>query len=193
MSISRSIGMVRVRPAWDIEVPALLARVLGVIFSVVLMGLGAHVKFFLPGNPVPVTLQTFFVLLAGALLGARAGVAAVALYITLGVAGLPMFAGAGAAGVAYLLGPTGGYLAGFLVAAALVGGLARRVKSLLGLALVFVVAEIVLLLMGALHLSLWLRLGVGKGFALGFVPFLYGDVVKAAAAFVLFILLDRRR
>lgn len=173
--------------------PAPLARVLGVVFSVALIALGAHVRFYLPGNPVPVTLQTFFVLLAGALLGWRAGMAAVGLYIGLGMAGWPLFAGAGAAGVGYLLGPTGGYLVGFMAAAGLVGVLARRVRSVWGLGASFLAASCLILLLGTAYLAICLQVGWVRAFALGFLPFVYGDVVKAAAAGVLFLTLRSTR
>src|SRR6185295_4662697 len=87
--------------------------------------IGAKVSVPLPGTPVPGTLQTLAVLMAGACLGAQAGSASQALYILLGVAGLPVFALPGA-GPAYLLGPTGGYLIGFVAAAWGVGWLLRR-------------------------------------------------------------------
>jgi hypothetical protein len=75
-----------------VELPSWLARAFGIAAVVVLVALGAHVKLFMPGNPVPVTLQTFFVLLAGAMLGPRDGMIAVICYITVEIVGGPVFA-----------------------------------------------------------------------------------------------------
>ena len=95
----------------------------------------AQVRIPLPFTPVPITGQTFAVLLVGAVLGSRRGAASLLLYLMQGLVGLPFFAG-GTSGLAILLGPTGGYLVGFIVAAYLVGllaarGLDRRIPSAL--------------------------------------------------------------
>lgn len=103
---------------------ALAYDALLVITGSVLMGLLAQVSLPLPFSPVPITGQTFGVLMLGALLGKKRGALAVVTYLSEGVAGLPVFAGA-AAGPAVLLGPTGGYLLGFLLAAYAVGALAE--------------------------------------------------------------------
>ena len=81
----------------------------------------AQVRIPLPFTPIPITGQTFAVLLVGVALGSRRGAASLALYLLMGLAGLPFFAG-GASGMAYVLGPTGGYLVGFIAAAALPTG-----------------------------------------------------------------------
>ncbi|MFB0516100.1 MAG: biotin transporter BioY, partial [Candidatus Neomarinimicrobiota bacterium] len=90
-----------------------------------LVALSAQAAFRLPFSPVPITGQTLAVLLVGALLGSVRGAVSLLLYLAEGIAGLPVFA-AGGAGVAYFLGPTGGYLVGFVFAAALTGLLAER-------------------------------------------------------------------
>ncbi len=185
-----------VRSVLEIEIPNLLTRAAGIASFVALIGLGAHVKFFLPGNPVPVTLQTLFVLLAGAMLGAREGAAAVATYIVLGAVGVPIFAGAGPAGLAYLLGPTGGYLLGFLVAASVVGVLSRRARKLPGLAVAFLAGEIIILSLGVIRLAFFtgldgLRWGLQRAWTLGAGPFLWGDSLKLAAACLIFHLIRK--
>jgi biotin transport system substrate-specific component len=141
----------------------------------------AQVRIPLPFTPVPITGQTFAVLLVGAVLGSRRGTASLGLYLLMGLAGLPFFAG-GASGLAYLLGPTGGYLVGFIVAAGLVGllaarGLDRRIPSAL---LAFLVGEIVIYLFGVAWLSFYL--GVPHAIMAGLVPFIIGDAIKLAAA-----------
>lgn len=146
-----------------------------------LIALSARVAIPLPFSPVPVTGQTFAVLLVGAALGRWRGAAAVLAYLAEGAAGLPVFAGAHA-GPAVLLGPTGGYLFGFVPGAWLCGLLAergwdRRVGStilsmILGNVVIFAVA------------LPWLARYVGGSsvWALGFWPFIPGDVVKIGLA-----------
>lgn len=146
-----------------------------------LIALSARVAIPLPFSPVPVTGQTFAVLLVGAALGRRRGAAAVIAYLAEGAAGLPVFAGA-SGGPATLLGPTGGYLFGFIPGAWICGLLAERgwdrrvgttiVSMLLGNVAIFAVA------------LPWLARYVGGSnvWALGFWPFLPGDVVKIGLA-----------
>lgn len=147
------------------------------------VALAARVEIVLPWTPVPITGQTFAVLLAGLLLGPRRGAAAMALYLLEGACGLPVFAG-GVAGVAKLFGPTGGYLCAYPLAAALSGWLAsargwdRRPATA---AAAMGVGSLLVLTLGSLWLSLFVG-GVGAGFTRGMLPFLPGDVVKLAAA-----------
>ena len=141
----------------------------------------AQVRIPLPFTPVPLTGQTFAVLLVGAVLGSRRGAASLLFYLILGSFGLPFFAG-GASGLAYLMGPTGGYLVGFVAAASLVGllagrGLDRRVPGAL---LAFLAGEIVIYLFGVAWLSVFL--GIQRAIAVGLVPFLVGDAIKLVAA-----------
>ncbi len=97
-----------------------------------LTGVGALIAIPLPFTPVPITLQTFFIFLAGALLGKYLGALSQLIYLLLGVVGLPVFA-KGSSGIGALLGPSGGYLVGFIPAAFLVGYLLeRREKPPLG-------------------------------------------------------------
>lgn len=158
------------------------ARIAAVALLVVATAVGARISVPLPVTPVPMTLQTLFVLLSGALLGPALGATAQLAYLGAGIAGLPVFVGG--AGLAYLLGPTGGYLLAFPVAAFLAGAAVDRVprQGLTGLAALFgalFLASLVVLLGGAS----WLGLLTGDyagAFALGFVPFLVGDVLKVA-------------
>jgi biotin transport system substrate-specific component len=141
----------------------------------------AQVRIPLPFTPIPITGQTFAVLLVGAVLGSRRGAASLLLYLIQGLLGLPVFAG-GASGLVYLGGPTGGYLVGFVIAASLVGllasrGLDRRIPSAL---LAFLAGEVVIYLFGVAWLSLFL--GIQRAIAAGLLPFLVGDALKLAAA-----------
>lgn len=150
----------------------------------------------IPVGPVPVTLQTLFVLLAGFALGPRGGTYAMLLYIAAGALGLPVFAG-GKSGIAVLFGPTGGYLAGFVVMAWCAGMGGRRRKggrmtvvvatswALAGLAAAYG--------LGALRLMSVLDIGVGRAVAVGVLPFLPGDLLKIVAAVAAWCYLRDRR
>jgi len=156
-----------------------------------LIGLLAQARIPLPWTPVPITGQTFAVLLAAVLLGSWWGGASVAIYIGLGIAGVPWFNG-WAGGIAIIAGPTGGYLIGFILAALFLGYLvdkyakARSFRSLLGLMLF---ADFVLVFgPGLIQLHLWSNLA-GQGtigfyqlLTMGLLPFIAGDVVKVVAA-----------
>jgi biotin transport system substrate-specific component len=143
-------------------------------------------KVQVPFYPVPMTLQTLAVLTLGALFGARLAAATVALYLAEGLIGLPVFAGA-VAGPAYVVGPTGGYLVGFLLAAALVGALAERGWTRgWGLALAaMTLGHIVIFVAG----FAWLAplLGAEKAWAVGVVPFAAATVAKTLLAAALAI------
>jgi biotin transport system substrate-specific component len=146
-----------------------------------LVALLAQVKIALPFTPVPLTGQTLGVLLIGALLGSKRGAAALALYVTEGTLGLPFFAGGGA-GPSYLLGATGGYLLGFVAAAAVVGLLCERgLERSWRTALVpFVAGSLVIYACGAAWLAVFV--GAQKALAAGVLPFIIGDILKALLA-----------
>jgi biotin transport system substrate-specific component len=149
-------------------------------FSVII-GLSARLIIPLPFTPVPVTMQTFAVLLTGAMLGPRLGGLAVLFYLMEGSLGLPVFRG-GTSGIAGLVGPTGGYLIGFIVAAWIVGSLVkRRWDRRFGQAFaMMLVGEAVILALG----SAWLARFVGAENVLmaGVVPFIPGALAKAGLA-----------
>ncbi len=143
--------------------------------------LTARVAIPLPFTPVPITGQTLGVLLTAALLGSRRGALAMALYVAEGAAGLPVFA-FGASGLRVVLGPTGGYLLGFVVAAWVVGllcerGLDRRLHTSV---LAMAIGNFVIYLFGASWLSGFV--GFQAALVQGVLPFLVGDAVKIALA-----------
>ena len=159
--------------------------------------LGARVQVHLPFTPVPVTGQVFCVLLAGAVLGARLGFVSQVQYLAAGAAGLPVFAYGG--GPAALLGPTGGYLIGFPLAAAVTGALCARLgqRGRTGLFVGCLAGVAVIHLFGAAWYGGWSALiGTGAGFvavlAQSVFPFAGIDAVKAAAAAALVPSLQRR-
>ena len=142
-------------------------------------------KFQVPFYPVPMTLQTLVVLMLGVVLGWRLGAMTVLFYLAQGASGLPVFAGTPEKGLGllYMAGPTGGYLMGFVVAAALTGWLAERGfdRSRLGMAAAMVGGNAVIYAMGLL----WLGSFIGYNtqlIALGMTPFVLGDLVKIALA-----------
>lgn len=136
----------------------------------------------IPLQPVPITGQTFAVLLVGALLGSKRGAAAMTAYITQGVVGLPFFAG-GASGIGILTGASAGYLLGFVGAAYVVGWLAERglERSVRTSILPFLAGTLIIYFFGVAWLSNVLG-SVGKAAQLGLLPFLAGDLIKLIAA-----------
>jgi len=154
-----------------------------VVGFALLTALLAQITIPLWFTPVPITGQTFSVLLAGAVLGWRAGAASMSLYWVLGATGLPFYAEArGGWGVA--TGATGGYLVGFVVAAALIGYLAerRQDRAIATAVPAFIAGTVVIYLFGLTWLARQLGVGATEAMELGLVPFVIGDLVKATLA-----------
>jgi biotin transport system substrate-specific component len=148
-----------------------------------LIGVGALVH--LPIGPVPVVLQNLFVLLAGLLLGSRYGLASVLLYLLIGAMGLPVFAG-GKGGIAHFLGPTGGYLVGFAAAAFVAGFISERLPRRLVTDILAVAAgSLIIYLIGVPWLKTVTQMTWDKAFTVGMLPFVPGDILKAAGAVLL--------
>ncbi len=146
-----------------------------------LVALCAQISLPLPFSPVPVTGQTFAVLLLGATFGARRSAAALVLYLAEGAAGLPVFAPSGLPGTARLLGPTGGYLLAFPLAAFLLGVMVERMPRRWWSWLVAALAaEALILAFGTTWLQAITATGWPEALAMGFWPFLPGSFVKAA-------------
>jgi biotin transport system substrate-specific component len=146
-----------------------------------LTALGAFVRIPLSFTPVPITMQTFFVNLAGAVLGPGLGSAAEVLYVAVGVAGIPIFAGAHS-GFARLVGPTGGYLIAFMIVPLVIGRLVR-LRANPGywwIVLCMVCGSIITFAVGATQLALFLGTGPVDAIVKGVLPFLPGDSLKIA-------------
>jgi len=152
-------------------------RVLGVGVFVAATMLGAFVRIPLPFTPVPLTLQTFFVLLSAAFLGQKLGVLTQGSYLLLGAMGLPLFTGT-AAGLFYIFGQVGGYLMGFILASLVIGSLIKNAKSFTSVFLVFCLADALLLATGSFWLKLTMHLNYTQSLFLGFLPFVPGDIIK---------------
>jgi biotin transport system substrate-specific component len=142
-----------------------------------LTAVGAAIS--IPIGPVPITLQVLFVLLAGAMLGARWGALSMVVYLLLGVIGLPVFAG-GTSGLGVLFGPTGGYLFGFVLAAGVTGLLVdlREEKSLPWILPSMAAGLLVIYLLGVVWLSAQTGIGLERAVEVGMLPFLLVDFLK---------------
>jgi biotin transport system substrate-specific component len=169
-----------------------LKRPATVVLAIAAIVISARLDLPVPGSPVPQSAQTLAVLLVGYWLGARDGVLALLAYLLLGAIGIPVFAN-GASGLRHLVGPTSGYLAGFVIAAGMVGWLSqrdhlRRFAPALG---VMIAGHIVILSLGWLRLGI--TLGYGPALAQGVTPFLLGGVVKSILAASIVVLSNRGR
>jgi biotin transport system substrate-specific component len=163
-----------------------LVRIALVVGFALLTALAAQFEIHLGFSPVPVTGQTLAVLLSGGVLGWRAGLGSQLLYVVLGGVGLPFYAG-GEEGWQHLLGATGGYLVGFVVAAALVGWLAerhadRRVPTAIPS---FLAGNAVIYLFGVPWLAAVVGLSPGEALVQGLLPFVIGDLLKIGLAGIL--------
>jgi len=174
--VDRLLGSRLGRRAWDVAI---------ILAGVLLLSLAAQVRIPLGFTPVPLTGQTFAVLLVGAASGPFRGSAAVLLYLAIGLAGAPIFTDAGS-GVGHVLGPTGGYLIGFVLAAAVAGGMARhRLDRSIGSALVsMLLASVVIYACGVIGLMAVTGASLLRALELGVAPFLMADALKAVAAAV---------
>ena len=173
-----------------------LRRVISVLVGALVVALAAQVSVPVPLSPVPMTLQPLAVLVVGGLLGAGGGLAALVTYLALGIAGLPVFAG-GSAGVVHLIGPTGGYLLAFPLAAGLVGALVGRNREPGGAAAPLRVLLACALGMALIHIGGVAQLALVGGdpalaFRVGFVPFFTGDLLKVGLASAVILLASPR-
>ncbi|MDD5687717.1 MAG: biotin transporter BioY [Elusimicrobia bacterium] len=156
---------------------AKVVKAIGVSFFVLATTFGAYVRIPLPFTPVPITLQTFFVLLSGLVMGKKLGGVSQISYLLLGGLGLPLFTNTGA-----LLGPTGGYIIGFIVASWLTGFLLEKNWKIF---YILLLSDFVLLFCGAVNLAFFVG-SFKRAIILGMLPFVVGDIVKIFAAISVF-------
>jgi len=166
-------------------------RALGILVAVGALALSAQFALPVPGTPVPLTLQPMLVVLAGLLLGPVDAAAAMLLYLVAGAVGLPVFAPIGAPGIARLIGPTGGYLLAYPVAAAVAGRLGAGGAAFATRALAATAGMLVLYAGGLAQLAV-LTGSLTTAAVLGVIPFAAADGVKALAAAALSGISDRR-
>jgi biotin transport system substrate-specific component len=156
-----------------------VSRVFWIATFAILTAVGAQVE--IPLKPVPYTLQTLFVLLAGALLGPRNGFISMGVYLVMGIIGMPVFASAGF-GLARIMGPTGGYLLAFPVAAFVVGSIVQSRNHIAWTMIAMVSGLLVVFTIGTLQLALVLGLKFSDAFSGGFLIFSWWDILKLSAA-----------
>jgi len=185
------VSNVTLAPARSVLVDSLGARSVAANITMVVAGAAltaGAAQLVIPMWPVPITGQTFAVLLVGTTLGALRGALSMVLYIALGAIGLPVFT-EGSAGWHVIAGPTGGYLIGFVLAAILTGWLAQRSwdRKVVGAGVAFLAGTAVIYAVGLPWLSVALgQLGypndLGATLQSGLMPFIPGDILKAAVA-----------
>ena len=165
-------------------IPRIIREIVLVMTGSILIALAAQFYFPLPFSPVPITGQTFAVLLLAALYGHNRGGLTVLTYLILGIAGRPVFA-SGAFGIATIIGPTGGYLVGFLPAAYIVGLLSKKGwdRKVWTTATSMIIGNVIIYLAGITWLSRFV--GWDNVLQLGLIPFLIGDGAKIALATLL--------
>ena len=165
---------------------SLAGKALLVVGATAFVALCAHISFPLPFTPVPLTLQNFAVLLVGMVLGPVAGFSAMVLYLVEGAIGLPVFTPYAAGGVAHLLGPNGGYLFSYPLAAATAGWVVRvmqRFTSPFRSALVAsIAATLPIFLLGAGWFAFYAHHNAAATWAMAIAPFVPGEIVKVTAA-----------
>ena len=180
-TLSQSLRTWAVR---DVVVDRRARQAVGIVAFAVATVFGAQVAVPVPLTPVPITLQTLFVILAGVVMGPRAGAASMVLYVGVGALGAPVFSNGGA-GVGWLLGPTGGYLLSYPASAFVAGWAAAGWRtrgswpSVLGALTLGVLAQYA---GGLSQLTLLTGRPFGEVLAMGALPFLFGDAVKVATA-----------
>lgn len=160
-----------------------VVSVLLVVTAAALTALAAQWRIYLPFTPVPITGQTFAVLLTGAALGWRLGAGGQLLYVAVGALGAPVFSDA-AGGFDVITGATGGYLIGFIFAAALVGWMAehRQDRTFPTMFTAFMLSSAVIYVFGVIGLMTSMGMSLSAAVEAGVVPFLLGDLIKASAA-----------
>ena len=163
---------------WPARQNEFLRNVTLTVFGFCLLTLSAKIQVPLP--LVPISMQTFAVLVIGMAYGWRLGGATVLAYLIAGASGLPVFAGTPERGIGllYMMGPTGGFLAGFLIAAVVVGYLAERGwdRSFLGTGAAMVIGHAIISCLGVVWLAQ--AFGVPKAIEVGFTPFLWASLLK---------------
>lgn len=163
-----------------------LNAVIGVVFFVLATAFGAYIRIPVPGTPVPITLQTLFVALSGAVLGKKLGLFSQAAYLFFGVVGLPIFQGYGF-GALHLFGSTGGYLIGFMAASFIVGKMLEKDNlNPYKIAASFIAGNVVLYGLGVAWLVVLYRISFLHAITIGLIPFLTAEAVKIFAAALIY-------
>jgi biotin transport system substrate-specific component len=176
---------------------SLLGRIVLTIAATEFVALCAHVSLPLPFTVVPLTLQTFAVILVGMLFGPVVGFSSMVLYLAEGATGLPVFSPHGLGGIAQLVGPTGGFLVSYPLAAACAGLFTRKIRlfasNFRNGIVAGIIASVPIFVLGILWLGHYQSLGFATSVRLSAVPFLPGEVIKITAAAGIFSSMQRWR
>jgi biotin transport system substrate-specific component len=176
---------------------SLAGRAVLAVAATAFVALCAHVSIPLYFTPVPITLQTFAVLLIGLAFGPALGASTLLLYLAEGAAGLPVFSPQGPGGIAQLLGPTGGFLLSYPLAAAAANSVVRAVRlfrpQFHAAVLAAFAADLVIFAIGAAWFAVLLHLTPAAAWSMAIVPFLLGEVLKITAAAAAYTALLRWR
>lgn len=167
--------------AWGLVPGSRRLAAIGVFGFAAALAAASQIAVPLPGTPVPVTLQPMLVVLAGLMLGPRLGLASVLVFLTAGAAGLPVFTPGGAPGILRFVGPTGGFLIAYPVAAVIAGYVSAHRPTLTGRWAAAMLGMLVIFTGGLAQLSVYLG-GVSQAVVAGVTPFVLLDVVKALVA-----------
>jgi len=172
------------------ESKSVIANIAIAFSGSILLALLARLSIPVPFSPVPITGQTFGILFLGATLGSRIGVLSVVMYIAEGMLGVPVFAG-GSIGFLYLLGPTGGYIFGFIPAVYLVGYLTEKgwMNNVFSTSVAMIFGTSIIFIFGINWLAV--TAGFGTAVSIGLFPFLSGAAVKIVLATGIVYLLNR--
>jgi biotin transport system substrate-specific component len=174
---------------------SLAGKTLLIIGATAFVAVCAHISLPLPFTPVPLTLQNFAVLLVGMFLGPVAGFSAMVLYLVEGAVGLPVFTPYAAGGIAHLLGPNGGYLFSYPLAAATAGWVVRAMQSITtrfrSALVAATVATLPIFLFGASWFAYYAHHNVTVTWAMAIAPFIPGEIVKITVAAGIFSALQR--
>ena len=146
-----------------------------------LTAIGAYISIPLPFSNVPLTLQTMFTYLAGAILGGYLGALSQLIYLLIGIGGLPVFAGGGAS-LSVLIGPSGGYLIGFVIAAFVIGELKKIKRGFVWLVSCMIVGTLIIYSLGVVQLMNWAKISLNQAIVIGVLPFIFGDLIKILLA-----------
>jgi biotin transport system substrate-specific component len=177
---------------WQITSYAFSLRLFWIITFALITAVSAQVA--IPVKPVPFTLQTMMVVLAGAFLGARDGAYSQFLYLLLGIMGLPVFAQVpdGAIGFARIIGPTGGYLLAFPLAAFITGYVIEKYKNYFAVVLAMLAANLIILAIGVIHLEVFYLKDLSASLTAGAAVFSVWTVVKVFASAAIYFAVPKK-
>jgi biotin transport system substrate-specific component len=167
----------------DIVIKKEIESIIKIFLFSFLMFIGSLIKIYLPWTPVPITLQTFFLFISVYYLNPKEIGISQSIYILAGLIGLPVFA-AGLTGMVALIGPTAGYLLGFIIAGVVMALFKEKISNL-KIFWLFIFGMIIYLFFGALHLIVFYKISINAALKTAIIPFIPGDILKIIAAYII--------